>query len=156
SVTAPTSRSYVLATVVFLIGLGTASVGLWLNATFLRSFGRGSEAGMLLAVIGLVTDAATLVLPSVTTGLYQRRRFGLLAISFVMYAGAVTTTTFSALGFFSTNIGDAVSSRGAVTGERTTLERDIAKLKAERDGLVFERTTQQAVDDAKAAVAREC
>src|SRR5262245_24687272 len=71
-VTVPAGRASLLPVTVGLLGLVTAAVGLYLNASFLWSFGRTSEAGAVLAVIGLVTDAVTLVLPCVMVGLWAR------------------------------------------------------------------------------------
>src|SRR5262249_51397798 len=69
--------SRVLALTVFGIGLLTAAVGLYLNASFLWTFGRTSEAGLVLAIVGLVTDTVTLVLPSTVMALWQQSRRGL-------------------------------------------------------------------------------
>jgi chorismate mutase len=45
---------------------------------------------------------------------------------------------------------------GASIDERAAVVQAIGKLKHERDGLIFTPTTQAAVDDARAAVAKEC
>jgi hypothetical protein len=65
------SSSRVLAFTVFGIGLLTAAVGLYLNASFLWKFGRTSDARLVLAIVGLVTDIVTLVLPAAAV---SRRR----------------------------------------------------------------------------------
>src|SRR5215471_19030874 len=49
-----------LAVAVFALGLVTAAVGLYLNASFLWKFGRTSEAGLVLGVVGFATDGVTL------------------------------------------------------------------------------------------------
>src|SRR5262249_44854004 len=71
------ASSRVLAVTVFGIGLLTAAVGLYLNASFLWKFGRTSEAGLVLAIVGLVTDTVTLVLPATVMALWQQSRRGL-------------------------------------------------------------------------------
>lgn len=109
------SRPSLLAGIVMLLGLATAAVGLWLNASFLWSFGRTSDAGITLAVIGIVTDAITLVLPAVTAGLWARRRPILTIAAVTVYLVAVVMTGLNALGFAATHIGDAVASRQAAT-----------------------------------------
>jgi hypothetical protein len=155
-VTVPTARPALLATTVVLIGLITAAVGLYLNASFLWSFGRTSEAGTVLAVIGLVTDAVTLVLPCVTAGLLARRRYVLAVMALMVYLLAVTSTALTSLGFASTNVGDAVTGRAAAVQQRAAMIEDIERLKAERANLQFVPTTEQAVTAAAIARDQEC
>ena len=61
-VTPRNSRAPNLSGGTLAIGAAMAPIGLWLNGSFLWSFGRTSEAGVTLAVIGAVTDALTLAL----------------------------------------------------------------------------------------------
>ena len=151
------SRPAPLVSVVFLLGLVTAGVGLWLNASFLWAFGRTSEAGVTLAVIGGITDGATLVLPPTLVGLWARRRFVLTGTAFAVYLVAVTMTALNTLGFASTNIGDAVAGRSARTEQRAALVDDIARRKAERAGLAaFTPTSAEAVTAATVARDQEC
>src|SRR5262249_16537994 len=82
----------VLALTVFAIGLLTGAVGLYLNASFLWTFGRTSEAGLVLAIVGLVTDTVTLVLPATVMALWQQSRRGLAFAGCCMYAIAVGMT----------------------------------------------------------------
>jgi hypothetical protein len=149
-------RFNLLAAVVLLLGLATAAIGLWLNASFLWAFGRTSEAGIVLAVIGLVTDAVTLVLPSVTAGLWQRHRYALAVTALAVYFLAVTMTVLTSLGFASTNIGDAVTGRGAAADQRAAIANDVARLGAERAALQFTPTTAEAVTAATVARDQEC
>ena len=146
-----------LATGVFVLGLATAAVGLWLNASFLRAFGRTSDAGVTLAVIGGVTDTATLVLPPTLVGLWARRRFVLMATALSVYLLAVVMTALASLGFASTHIGDAVTGRSAATELRAALLGELARRKAERAGLAgFTPTSAQAVTAAEIARNQEC
>ena len=108
-------------------------------------FGRTSEAGLVLAVVGLVTDTITLVLPATVMVLWQQSRRALALTGCGMYAVAVTMTLLTAVGFAATNIDDAIAGRGAATAQRETLRDEIDRLKSERDGLVFIPTDRSAV-----------
>jgi hypothetical protein len=155
-VTVPTTRPVLLAVPVVLLGLITAAVGLYLNASFLWSFGRTSEAGAVLAVIGLVTDAATLVLPCVTAGLWARQRYVLAVTALALYVLAVPMTLLASLGFASTNVGDAVTGRAAAVRQRAESLEEIERLKTERARLQFAPATEQAVVAATIARDQEC
>jgi hypothetical protein len=145
-----------LAMTVFAIGLATAAVGLYLNASFLWKFGHSSEAGLVLAVVGLVTDTVTLVLPATVMVLWQQSRRALAVIGCVMYAIAVLMTLLTAIGFAATNIEDAIAGRGAATAQRTALIEEINYLKSERGRLMFMPTDQSAVVAAEVARDQEC
>jgi hypothetical protein len=151
------SPSMILAPVVFVLGLATAAVGLWLNASFLWAFGRTSDAGVMLAVIGGITDIATLVLPPTLVGLWARRRFVLTGTALAVYLLAVVMTALASLGFASTHIGDAVTGRSDTTEQRAALLDELARRKAERAGLAgFTPTSTQAVTAAEIARNQEC
>jgi hypothetical protein len=155
-VTVPPARATLSAVTVVLLGLVTAAVGLYLNASFLWSFGRTSEAGAVLAVIGLVTDGVTLVLPCVMAGLWARQRYVLAVTALMVYLLTVTNTALTSLGFASTNVGDAVTGRAAAVQQRAAMIEDIERLKAERANLQFVPTTEQAVTAAAIARDQEC
>jgi len=148
--------SRLLAVTVFGIGLLTAAVGLYLNASFLWKFGRTSEAGLVLAIVGLVTDTVTLVLPATVMALWQQSRRGLAVAGCCMYAIAVGMTLLTAVGFAATNIDDAVAGRGAAAAGREELLAEIDRLKSERSRLVFLPTDQSAVAAAQLARDQEC
>jgi hypothetical protein len=145
-----------LAVAVFAVGLVTATVGLYLNASFLWKFGRTSESGVVFAVVGLVTDTITLVLPATVMVLWQRSRRGLALTGCCMYAIAVAMTLLTAVGFAATNIDDAIAGRDAATVRREALRDDIARLKSERNGLVFAPVEPGAVAAAQTARDQEC
>jgi hypothetical protein len=145
-----------LAVAVFAVGLVTAAVGLYLNASFLWKFGRTSESGVVFAVVGLVTDTITLVLPATVMVLWQQRRRGLALTGCCMYAIAVAMTLLTAVGFAATNIDDAIAGRDAATVRREALRDDIVRLKAERNGLVFAPIEPSAVTAAQVARDQEC
>ena len=146
----------VLAVAVFALGLVTAAIGLYLNASFLWKFGRNSESGLVLAVVGLVTDTITLVLPATVMVLWQQSRRGLALTGAGMYAVAVAMTLLTAVGFAATNIDDAIAGRGAATAQREALRDEINRLKSERDALVFIPTDRSAVAAAQTARDQEC
>jgi hypothetical protein len=122
----------------------------------LWKFGRTSEAGLVLAVVGLVTDTITLVLPATVMVLWQQSRCALALTGCNMYAVAVTMTLLTAVGFAATNIDDAIAGRGAATAQRETLRDEIDRLKSERDGLVFIPTDRSAVAAAQVARDQAC
>ncbi|MBV8752747.1 MAG: hypothetical protein JO328_07800 [Hyphomicrobiales bacterium] len=134
----------------------TAAVGLYLNASFLWKFGRTSESGVVFAVVGLVTDTITLVLPATVMVLWQRSRRGLALTGCGMYAIAVAMTLLTAVGFAATNIDDAVAGRDAASARRATLHDDIVRLKSERTGLVFAPIEPGAVAAAQIGRDQEC
>jgi hypothetical protein len=148
--------SRVLAGAVFAVGLVTAAVGLYLNASFLWKFGRTSESGVIFAVIGLVTDTITLVLPATVMVLWQKSRRSLALTGCCMYAVAVAMTLLTAVGFAATNIDDAIAGRDAATVQREALRNDLDRLKAERNGLVFAPVEPGAVAAAQIARDQEC
>jgi hypothetical protein len=148
--------SRTLAVAVLALGLATAAVGLYLNASFLWKFGRTSEAGFVLAVVGLVTDTMTLVLPATVMVLWQQSRRGLALTGCCMYAIAVAMTLLTAVGFAATNIDDAVAGRGAATAQREALLDEIDRLKSQRNALVFVPTDQSSVAAAQIARDQEC
>ena len=145
-----------LAVAVFGVGLVTAAVGLYLNASFLWKFGRTSEAGVVFAVVGLVTDTITLVLPATVMVLWQQSRRGLALTGCGMYAIAVAMTLLTAVGFAATNIDDAIAGRDAATARREALRGEIDHLKSERNGLVFAPVEPGAAKAAQIARDQEC
>jgi hypothetical protein len=155
-VTRDAAPSRLLAVAVFAVGLVTAAVGLYLNASFLWKFGRTSESGVIFAVVGLVTDTITLVLPATVMVLWQKSRRGLALTGCCMYAVAVAMTLLTAVGFAATNIDDAIAGRDAATVRREALRNDIDRLKSERNGLVFAPIESGAVAAAQIARDQEC
>jgi hypothetical protein len=151
-----TQRPGLLVAVTFLLGIVTAAVGLYLNAAFLWAFGRASDASIVLAVIGLVTDGVTLVTPSVTVALWSRHRYALAVTALTVYLGGVTLTALNGLGFAHSNIGDAVTGRGATAQRRAAIVEDVARFKAERASLQFIPTAGEAVTAATVARDQEC
>lgn len=66
-------------------------------------------------------------------------------------------TALTSLGFASTNIGEAVTGRGAAIHQRASLLEDVERLKAERVSLPpFTPTSEQAVTAATIARDQEC
>jgi len=110
----------------------------------------------VLAIVGLVTDTVTLVLPATVMALWQQSRRGLAFAGCCMYAVAVGMTLLTAVGFAATNIDDAVAGRDASAASRGALIEEIDRLKAERRRLVFLPADQNAVAAAKLARDQEC
>jgi len=148
--------SMLLAGLAFLLGIAATAVGLYINASFLWKFGRSSEASLLLAVIGFVTDGMTVTLPSVAVGLWLRRQHALAIATVPIYLLAITMTALTALGFASQNISDAVHVRGATKELRADSAADLASLRAERSAIKFIPTTAATVAAAQRAHDQEC
>src|SRR5262245_44890171 len=135
----PESRISVMHGVVAIAvaGLGAvlAAVGIYLNSSFLFSFGRSTDAGILLAALGLVIDGVTLVLPSATALLWRDGRHGAAVTAAGITVVAFGMTLLATIGFVSTHMGDAVALRGSVAFDRTGLVERIERLRAERERL---------------------
>ena len=147
-------RRNFLSNSVFLLGVSAALVGLGLNTSFLWSFGRTPEAGVLLASIGLVIDGATLILPSAVAGLFSRRCYVLVVFSTLLCVFAWTMTIFVSIGFSTANIGDTVTERGGALSQRASIVEAMERLTAERNRLPpFVPTSKEGVAAAQDAVA---
>src|SRR5262245_6934696 len=124
------------AIVLFSTAVGLTGVGLIMNARFAASFGQTLEAGMLLAMIGLAVD-----LLAVAVQLWQRRSVLAAGAAWTIWMAALTMTLLAAMGFASTNIGDAVAGRAKIAGESTALTERIARLRSERTAITETRST---------------
>jgi hypothetical protein len=141
------------AVAVALLAMILAGVGICLNASFLFAFGRTTDAGVLLAALGLTIDGLTLVLPSAVTVLWAHGRY-----AWAVTGGAVATLAFgmtllATSGFVTMHVGDAVSARSATAAERVRAEEEVARLKARRQVLVFMPAIEDGVASARSAVA---
>jgi len=65
-----------------------------------------------------------------------------------MFVVTLSTTA----GFVTTQVGDAIASRGVTAGERTRLEEEIGRLKAARQEMRFIPATEESIVSARAAV----
>jgi hypothetical protein len=128
------------AGVLFLAALGLTAVGLVMNARFAASFGQTAEAALLLAGIGLAVDLLAVTLPSVGVQLWHRRSILHAVATWTIWLGVLVLTLLAAMGFASTNIGDAVAGRAKIAGERTLLSERIEQLRQERTGISETRT----------------
>src|SRR5262249_35290919 len=127
--------------VLFSTAVGLTGVGLIMNARFAASFGQTLEAGMLLATIGLAVDLLAVVLPTVAVQLWQRRSVLAAGAAWTIWMAALTMTLLAAMGFASTNIGDAVAGRAKIAGESTALTERISRLRSERAAIAETRST---------------
>jgi hypothetical protein len=118
--------------VLFSTAVGLTGVGLVMNARFASSFGQTVEAAVLLATIGLAVDVLAVVLPTVAAQLWQRRSIMAAGAAWTIWVAALSMTLLAAMGFASTNIGDAVAGRAKVAGESSALSERIGRLRSER------------------------
>src|SRR5262245_55861013 len=149
-------RPIVLIAVTLSLAITIGAIGLYLNGSFLYSFGRTTDAGIVLAVIGVTLDCTALLLPSVTVALWARRCYTMAVTAVTAYLGVMAVTVLTGLGFANHHVGDAVAARRAVVEQRAALARDIDQLKAERAGLKFVPTTAAAVGAAQSSRDQEC
>jgi hypothetical protein len=149
-------RPIVLIAVTLSLAITIGAIGLYLNGSFLYSFGRTTDAGIVLAVVGVTLDCAALLLPSVTIALWARRCYTMAVTAVTAYLGVMAVTVLNGLGFANHHVGDAVAARGAVVEQRTALTKDIAQLRSEQAGLKFVPTTAAAVSAAQSAKDAEC
>lgn len=130
----------VSACVLLLVAIGLTAVGLVMNARFAASFGQTAEAALLLATIGLAVDLLAVTLPSVGVQLWSRRSILAGAAAWTLWLAVLVMTMLAAMGFASTNIGDAVAGRAKIANERVLLTERIERLRQERAGIAEMRT----------------
>jgi hypothetical protein len=128
------------AWLLLLTAVGLTAVGLVMNARFAASFGQTLEAAVLLAGIGLAVDLLAVVLPSVGVQFWHRRSVLAAASAWTIWLAVLVLTVLAAMGFASTNIGDAVAGRAKIAGERTLLTERVEQLRQERASITEMRT----------------
>jgi hypothetical protein len=121
-----------VACVLYVTALGMATIGLVMNARFAASFGQTAEAAVLLAAIGLSIDVLAVVMPTVAAQLWHNRLRPAAAIAWLMWTAALTMTLLAAIGFASTQIGDAVAGRTKMATENVILAERIERFRQER------------------------
>jgi len=130
----------ITAIVLLSTAVGLTIVGLIMNARFAASFGQSVEAAVLLATIGLAVDMLAVVLPTVAAQLWQRRSIMAAGAAWTIWVAALSMTLLAAMGFASTNIGDAVAGRAKVASESSALTDRIGRLRSERSGIAETRS----------------
>ncbi len=133
--TARSAMAVITAGVLFLTALGLTAVGLVMNARFAASFGQTAEAAALLAAIGLAVDLLAVVLPSVGVQLWHRRSILAAGSAWTIWLAVLAMTLLAAMGFASTNIGDAVAGRARIANDSALLTERIDRLRHERAGI---------------------
>ena len=131
----------ITACVLFVTALSLTAVGLIMNARFAASFGQTAEAAVLLAAIGLAVDLLAVVLPSVGVQLWHRRSILAAGSAWTIWLAVLVLTLLAAMGFASTNIGDAVAGRARIATETALLSERIDRLRHERTGVSEMRPT---------------
>jgi len=131
----------ITAIVLLSTAVGLTIVGLIMNARFAASFGQSVEAAVLLATIGLAVDMLAVVLPTVAAQLWHRRSIMAAGAAWTIWMAALSMTLLAAMGFASTNIGDAVAGRAKVASESSALTDRIGRLRSERSGIAETRST---------------
>jgi hypothetical protein len=133
--------SMITAIVLLSTAVGLTIVGLIMNARFAASFGQSVEAAVLLATIGLAVDMLAVVLPTVAAQLWHRRSVMAAGAAWTIWVAALSMTLLAAMGFASTNIGDAVAGRAKVASESSALTDRIGRLRSERVAISETRST---------------
>ena len=146
----------VVAVAIAILATILVTVRFYVNSAFLFAFGHSSDAGFLLAALGISIDGLTLVLPSAVTQLWTQRRHVCAITTGCVTVMAFAMTLLTTIGFVSTQVGDAVTGRNAITNQRAVIIEDLARLKAERAGLRFTPTAKRAVTAAEKARDQEC
>lgn len=126
----------ILFTVAVAVALALAGTGIVINAWYARSLGSTEFAGWLFLAIGMATDIAALILPTVATLAWKRSPVRSLA-AWALWAMTFAFALSASLGFASLNITDVTM----VRSERST------------PGVV---EAQAALVDAEAAAKQEC
>jgi hypothetical protein len=123
------------ACVLFAVAFALTAVGLIMNARFAASFGQTVEAAVLLAAIGLAIDVLAVAMPTVAAQLWHGRSHSAAVIAWAIWLVALTMTLLAAVGFASSNIGDAVAGRPKIANESVALTGRIDRLRLERAGI---------------------
>lgn len=142
-----------LAGLLFVIALCMAGVLLAVNGVSWYGFAKNALAAYAFVVLGLAIAVAVMALPTAARLADASTARMLWCIWLFVFVVDVLTN----IGFAYGNFGSAVAGTEASVGRRAFLERRIHSLISERQKMpAFVPTAQKAVDDAKAAVAREC
>jgi hypothetical protein len=123
------------AALLFATAIGMAGVGLVMNARFAASFGQTVEAAALLTGIGLAIDVLAIVMPTAAAQLWHNQLRPAAAAAWLIWTAALSMTLLAAIGFASTNIGDAVAGRARIATENVTLAERIGQLRQERNAI---------------------
>jgi hypothetical protein len=128
------------ASLLFATAIAMAGVGLVMNARFAASFGQTLEASALLAAIGLAIDVLAIVMPTAAAQLWHNQLRPAAAVAWTIWTAALTMTLLAAIGFASTNIGDAVAGRARIATENVTLAERIEQIRQERSAITEARS----------------
>jgi hypothetical protein len=131
----------ITAAMLLATAIGLAGVGLAMNARFAASFARTNEAAVLLALIGVAIDVLAVALPTVATQLWQRHAAGAAATAWTIWIAALAMSLLAAIGFASTQMGDAVAGRARIATEAAALNEQIDRLRRERADIAETRAT---------------
>jgi transposase-like protein len=130
----------ILAGTAFALGI----VGLTLNYRLAVTFGAadrlpgslivafGPSSGNLIAIIAVVLDILTLLLPTVAGWLTEDGERRQARIAWAMFCLALVMTLIAACTFIATNIGDTLQSRADASGERAAIAERLKDLRARR------------------------
>lgn len=120
-------------------GLVLGALGIILNWQFAGSLGQTPVASLLLATLGVVIDAAAILLPAAFFILLEKRFYGQAFLSVGMWALCFVLSLIAGMSFSSVNIGDSLQAREAITQRRQSLVLDLSSVQAERVKIVEER-----------------
>lgn len=137
----PQSRfpQYVLGLLFAVGGLVLGGVGIRLNWQFAASLGQTPEAAILMSSLGVVIDAAAILLPAVFFVLIEKRFIGQAVLSGGMWALCFVLSLHAGFSFSAVNIGDALQAREAIAQRRQSLALELSTVQAERVKIVEER-----------------
>jgi hypothetical protein len=129
-----TSRR-LIAAVLAVAAVSLAAVGLFVNARYTASFGRSNEAGLFLALLGLVIETIVIVLPTAASQLWESRNRLSALSAWILWLPCLAIMLIAACGFAATNIGDSLQGRASTVDERTVLIERLERMRSERNAI---------------------
>jgi hypothetical protein len=125
----------------FFVALGLASVGLFMNAMFAASFGQSGWDRAALAVLGVMIDLLTLMLPSVGARLFRSGRRASGTGAWLLWPVVTSVSVLAGTGFGAANIGHTIADRGRALHEIVGVRATVDRLRAVRTASTESRST---------------
>jgi hypothetical protein len=133
-----TSRRFIAA-VLGVAAVLLAAVGLFVNARYTASFGRSNDAGLFLALLGLVIEIVVIVLPTAASQLWESRNRLSAIGAWILWLPCLAIMLIAACGFAATNIGDSLQGRASTVDARTLLIERLERMRSERNAIAETR-----------------
>lgn len=153
TVTATPSRraSWFLASVLALLALVIAAVGITINGWFAGSLGKTTEAAALFVALGVTADVLAFLLPAAASRLFQAGRYVGAATAWMLWVATMAFALLASAGFAGMNVADVTAARARDALGAETLTVRIERLQRERSGIIEKRSVLALEADLQAA-----